>query len=196
MPAPNSNKVRVGKPMATGGFLIADLGTALPSGPSAATATLDTAFEATGYVGEDGVTQTIGRDTQPIVAWGGDEVRIVQTTHSASYKLTFLEMTETTLKAVFGDDNVTVNEATTTLGERITALVNNKELPRKAFVIEIKDGDAKIRIVIPVGQITEVGDVNLVHTDAIKFEVTISCYPDDAGNKAYLYCDDGQTTTV
>jgi hypothetical protein len=31
-----------------------------------------------------------------------------------------------------------------------------------------------------------------VHTDAVKYEVTVTCYPDAEGNKAYLYTDDGQ----
>lgn len=190
MAAPTAANVIVGKPLATGGVLVAPKGTALPTDTAAAP---NVAFIGTGYIGEDGVTQTIGTDTTDVVAWGGDTVRTVQTSHTLTYQFAFLETNPEVLKLVYGDSNVTVTAATVTLGTRTATLVNSATLPRKSYVLEIKDGNAKVRVVIPDGQITEVGDVTYVHSDALKYEVTITCYPDATGNKAYIYSDDGVT---
>lgn len=191
MAAPTAANVIVGKPLATGGVMVAPKGTTLPTGATAATVTLDAAFVGTGYISEDGVTQSIGTDTTDIVAWGGDTVRVIQTTHALTYQFSFLETNSDVLKLVYGDENVSVTAATSSAGTRIATLINSKTLPHKAYALEIKDGDAKVRIAIPDGQITTVGDVTYVHSDAIKYDVTITCYPDDSGNKAYLYTDDG-----
>ena len=188
MATPTASNVIVGKPLATGGVLVAPPGTALPTDASTA---LAAGFVATGYIGEDGVTQTIGTDTTPVVAWGGDTVRTIQTSHDLTYSFTFLENNALVLKAVYGDDNVTTTAATLSTGTLNAILVNSTELPNKEYALEVKDGDALVRVVIPDGQITEVGDVVYSHSEAIAYEVTIKCYPDASGNKAYIYTDDG-----
>lgn len=181
MAAPTAANVRVGLPLATGAVLAGPAGTAIPVD---ATTTPNVALLATGYIGEDGVTQTISTDTTNIVAWGGDTVRVIQTSHDVTFKLTFLETNVAVLKEVYGEDNVT-----DTTGE-FAVLINSQPLPNRVYVLEIKDGDRRGRIAIPDGQITERGDVVYVHTDAVKYEVTITAYPDASGNKAYIYWDD------
>ena len=191
MATPTAAKVIVGKPLATGGVMVAPKGTALPTGATAASVALDALFLGTGYISEDGVTQSIGTDTTDVVAWGGDTVRVIQTTHSLTYQFSFLETNAEVLKLVYGDTNVSVSAATSSAGTRVATLVNSKTLPHKSYALEVKDGEAKVRVVIPDGQITAVGDVTYVHSDAIKYDVTITCYPDSTGNKAYIYTDDG-----
>jgi hypothetical protein len=56
-----------------------------------------------------------------------------------------------------------------------------------AWVIHIIDGTDLIRIAIPDGQITELGDVVYNNGDAIARQVTITCYPNVSGVKAYVY---------
>jgi len=172
--------VLVGFPLATGGVLAGPTGSTLPDD---ALTEPDPAFLPTGYITEDGVTQTIDSDTEEIVAWGGDIVRVINTTHALSYTFSFLETNEAVLVEVYGEDNVT-----TTTGN-YAVLINSKPLPHRSYVLEVKDGERRVRIVIPDGQITERGEVVYVHTDAVKYEVTITAYPDANGNKAYLYVE-------
>ena len=62
--------------------------------------------------------------------------------------------------------------------------------PHASWVLHIVDGDNLRRIVIPDGQVTERQDVTYVNGDAIQYGVTITCYPDASGIKAYIY-DEG-----
>jgi hypothetical protein len=178
-----------GKPLATGGILRAPLGSTLPNDAKAAP---DAAFKGLGYVSEDGVTETQDRSTDKIKAWGGDTVKVVQTEHSLSYKFTLIEtLNADVLKAVHGDANVATTAATSTTGTLQTVQVTGDELGHAAYVIEVKDGNARVRIVISDGQITEVGDVTYSDGDVIGYEVTVECFPDANGVKAKKYIDDG-----
>lgn len=187
--ANDSKKVVAGAPLATGGVLLGPLATAAPT--DAATA-LAAGFLAAGYVGEDGVTETNERSSNRVRAWGGDTVKVVQTEHNVTYKFTFLETLNTgVLKAVYGEDNVAVTAATPTSGTLHTVQINAKTLPHQSFVFEVKDGDARIRIYVPDGQITEVGDVVYSDGDVVGYEVTVEAFADENGNKAYKFLDDG-----
>lgn len=178
-----------GKPLATGGILRAPLGSTAPTGAAIAP---DAAFLALGYVGEDGVTETQDRSTDKIKAWGGDTVKIVQTEHSVQYKFTLIEtLNVQVLKAVHGESNVTTTAATATTGTVQKVLLTSSQLEHASYVIEVKDGDARIRIYISDGQITEVGDVTYSDADVIGYEVTVECFPDVNGVKATKFLDNG-----
>ena len=176
----------------TGGVLRAPLATTLPTDSSTA---IGVAFVAQGYIGEDGVTMTTNRSVEKIRAWGGDAVRTVQSEHDVSFGFTFLETTTNTLKAVFGDSNVTAVAATPSAGNTLAVTVKSDVLPAQVWAFEMKDGDKKVRIVLPNAQITEVGDTEFVHTNATGYEVTIEALPDENGVKAFIYSDDGQKTS-
>jgi hypothetical protein len=188
MPNKAANVV-AGTPLATGGVLIAPTGTAAPT---TATAALNVAFVAAGYIGEDGLTETNERSTDSVRAWGGDTVKVVQTEHNVSYQFTFLEtLNADVLKAVYGADNVTTTAATSTTGTLHKVNVNASTLPHKAYVFEVKDGNARIRIHVPDGQITEVGEVTYSDSEVVGYQVTVTAFADSSGNKAYKYLDDG-----
>ena len=175
----------------TGGILAGPLGTAVPTD---ATVSLNSALAPRGYVGEDGLSMTTNRSTEKIRAWGGDAVRTVQTEHDVTFAWQFLETNEFTAAAVFHEDNVTATPASASAGTLLAIKVDGKPLPTRAWVFDMVDGDAKIRVVVPNGQITEVGDTTFVHTNATGYEVTLEALPDEDGVKCYIYTDDGVTT--
>lgn len=184
-----TSNVVAGRPLSTGGILIAPIGTALPT---TAAISLNAAFKAAGYVGDDGVQETIGRDTSKITAWGTDVVKTVQTSFSVTYQFTFIEALNTdVLKAVYGDANVATTAGTPSVGTLQAVAINSATLPNKEFVFEIRDGAAKIRIVVPNGQITEIGDITYSDSGVVGYPVTVEAYADASGNQAYHYSDDG-----
>ncbi|MDQ0793558.1 hypothetical protein [Streptomyces sp. B1I3] len=189
----NSANVLTGKPLATGGVLMAPLGA---TAPTDATTALDAAFKAAGYIGEDGLTESNERSTDKVKAWGGDVVKVVQTDFATTYSFTFIETLNTeVLKAVYGAGNVTTTAATALKGTLHAVKVNSDTLPRQAFAFEVKDGDAKIRIYVPNGQITEVGEITYSDEDVIGYEVTVEAFRDsDLGANAIKYLDDGVPT--
>lgn len=181
-------KVLAGVPLATGGILIGALTAAEPSTAVSAL----TGFTAAGYIGEDGVTETNERSTDRIRAWGGDTVKVVQTEHNVTYQFTFLEtLNADVLKAVYGTSNVTTTAATVSTGTLHEVAINASTLPHQSYVFEVKDGLAKIRIYVPDGQITEVGDITYSDSEVIGYQVTVECFADELGNKAYKWLDDG-----
>jgi hypothetical protein len=190
--ANNVSAVLAGKPLTTGGVLVGPIGTALPTTATAAPAA---GFVAAGYIGEDGVTEGSDRSTEKVKAWGGDIVKVLQTEYSATYQFVFLETVNTTvLETVYGPDNVNVVAATATTGTLRTVAVNGESLPHLSFIIEVKDGPARVRIVIPDGQVSEVGEVTYTDGEVIGYEVTVEAFQDAAGNNAYKYIDDGAFT--
>lgn len=184
MAGTSARNVAVGRPNleVSGGILVAPTGSARPED---AESTLDPAYVPLGYVGEDGVTETSERSTEVIRAWGGARVRTVQTEYGCSISLTLIESRRAeTLRTVFGEDNVVV------AGGVITVKRNEKVLPHRQWVIDMKDGENARRLDIGYGQITEVGDVTYVDGEAISYEVTISCDPDDNGDSLIEYLTD------
>ena len=176
----NSSNVSVGKPQAAGGIYAGDPGDTMPTD---ATTALNSDFDGLGYVSEDGLTNSIEIDTENIVAWGGDTVLTVRTSRTETFAWTFIETNALVLAEVYGPENVIVGA-----GDELTVIHNGKELPRRAYVFEIlMTGNKVKRIVVPNGQITEVGDVVYVDGEAIGYEVTLQTYPDADGNTAYEY---------
>lgn len=190
----NVKNVVAGKPLAAGGVYRAPLGTALPTDETTA---LDAAFVSAGYIGEDGLTETQDRSTTKVRAWGGDTVKVLQTEFSLTYQFTFIESVKgSVLEAVYGADNVTTTAATSGSGAKHAVVVTADQLPHESYVFEVKDGDARIRIVIPDGQITEVGEIVYSDGDVIGYQVTVEAFRDTTiGGQAIKYINDGQPTT-
>lgn len=191
----NASQVLTGAPdqLTTGPILSAPRGTALPT---SITSTLDPAFKDSGYISEDGLTLTPERSTETVKDWSGAVVRELLTEFSAKLAWAHLETNETSLKNYLGDDNVSVTAATPTEGKRITALLRGTEMPRKSWTYKVKDGDARVLIVVPDGQVSETGEVAFVKSGALTWPVTMATYPDAAGVNVYIYLDDGQILTA
>lgn len=187
-----AGKVITGKPVATGGVLAAPLGTALPV---TAVAAPNVAFKALGYVSEDGLEKSESRDNTEIKEWGGLTVRKSQTGFEATFQFQFLEyLNADAAKQVYGDASVTVVAATSGHGEQLAIVVKGQESPHKAWIFDMADGLTKTRIVVPDGQITDVGSTTFAVEDAAVRDVTITCYPDANGVLYFEYTDDGIVT--
>ena len=175
-----ASNVLVGVPdKASGGVYMSDAPLEASAYPTSTLEdTLPGGMTPSGFISEDGVTESNESDTERIKAWGGDTVRVVQTDHTVTYSLTFLESSPTILKAVYGEDNVTDDDG------RITVKVNSEVLEHRSWAFEMKDGENRIRIFVPNGQITSRGEITYTHAGAIQYEVTIEAYPDANGDKA------------
>jgi len=182
--------VRVGLPDVTGGAYHGPLDTTLPTDSTTA---LDAGLLGVGFVTADGVVESTSISTTNVNNWAGDTVRVVQTAHDLTYKLTLMQVgTAETLKAFYGATNVTSVAATADHGNTLAVTVKGTQLGAEIWVFQLKDGDNTGRIVVPNCQITEKGDVSYVASDAVTLPITIAAYPDSSGNKAYIYWDDGQ----
>ncbi|MCD4549676.1 phage tail tube protein [Schaalia sp. lx-260] len=187
MGSPNAKLVSAAKPVASGAIAFAPLGTSIPTD---ATTDLPIAFKRLGYVSEDGLTNEVEVDTEDVVAWGGDKVLTIRTSRTESLGWTFIQVLDVdVLKAVFGEANVSG-----TLETGLTILHNNKELPHGVWVVEMAmTGGIIKRLVVPDGQITEVGEISYQDGEPVGLEVTLSCFNDAAGNTLYEYMAQAKT---
>jgi hypothetical protein len=191
----NNKNVYAAEPLATGSCLVAPLGT---TGPTSATAALNVAFIDLGNIGEDGFTEAMERTTDEKKNFGGKVVKVLQTEYKHTFKFVLMEsLNAEVLKSVYGASNVTVTAANGTHGVQVKITKNGKRLGHFSWVIDTTDSErnAFYRNYIPDGQITEVGEVKIVHTDVIAYEVTLEAFEDASGNFVYTYTDDGQITS-
>ena len=189
-----ASNISAASPIATGGVLYAPKGTALPTDASAA---LNVAFKALGYVGEGGIEASgEGASYNDIIAWGGDIVASVLETKSITkYSFTLLEVfNEEVAKLVFGTTNVTVTAATALAGTKLAILDKGAEVPRGAFAFEMAYGGKKMRYVFPDAQLAVTGEGPLVHSDITNYAVEITAYPDSSGVRSYRYLENDNKT--
>lgn len=183
----DAKNVTTGVRRSLGGIYRAPADTTLPTD---ATTTLAAAYKDMGYVSEDGVTKSRSFETEDIKEWGGATVHVVQT--SKDITLAFKEI-ETlnldTIKAVYGEDNVRGTVAT---GLRV---IENDDEPEEAvWVIDMVCLDGTLeRMVIPRGKISELGDEVYKRDEAVGYDITLACLPDEDGNKVYTYYGEAES---
>jgi len=150
-----------------------------------------TGLDDSGYVTEDGVSITPSDSTESIKDWSGAEIRRILTEFTGEISWGHLELSAAAARNYFGDDQVEVTAAAEDHGTQMRMALGKHELPIKAWYFKIKDGDRRALVMVPHGQVTQRGEIPLVATGAITLPVTLSTYPDAAGNSIYIFTDDG-----
>lgn len=177
----NADNVTYAKPKIGGAVYVAPKGTALPTDTLS---DLNAAFKSLGYTSVEGLRNENKKETDTIKAWGGDAVLILDKGKTDIYKFKLIEVLNVdVLKTVYGDENVTG-----ALADGITIKANNTELPGKAFVFDMimKNGVLK-RVVVPDGNISEIGEISFVDNDAVGYDITLNALADASGNTHYEY---------
>lgn len=196
---PNTSDVRVGAPdqAITGAIKHAPLGTTLPSLSSitVSAVTLDAAFTGNEYVSEDGLTLSPSISTTDIKDWSGATVRKVLESFDGTLSWTMISTNAGALGIAFGAANITTSTATSAHGAQVRAQLGARLPEAQSWVFLMKDGNARIVVVVPNGQVTEIGDVTFAANAAVGWNVKLACYPDSSGNSIYVMTDDGVVTS-
>lgn len=196
----DSSKVLVGTPdqLTTGAIMCAPVGTKVPDldDVKPAAVTIDPLFTSAGYVSKDGLTITPDYSTSDITDWSGALVRRVLESFTGEMSWTMIQVDEDSFKMAFGDKYVTANKATSDHGNQLKGALGAHLPECKSWVFKMKDGAARILIVVPNGQVTGLDEISLNSTDPMGLAVTLSCYNDGTGNAIYILTDDGQVATA
>lgn len=192
----NANKVFVGLPeqtVTTG---------ALSYGPVIPTANIPTTFDAavtaianftsSGYISEDGATLTYDRSTTDIIEWAKAKVRRVLDSADATVAATLIQLDANGAKQAFGDDHVDVTAATTSHGEQLHIAIGAHVDEPRAWALRVKDGDMRLIVLVPSGQVTSGVEITFAATDPISLPITISGNDDGNGDYMHIFVDDGQ----
>ena len=189
----DAKKVLVGAPdqsSTTGAVQYAALGTTLPTDARAAWS----AGTNCGYVSEDGVTVSPSFNTVDIKDWSKSTVRTLLDEFTGEVTFSFIQTDYESLCAIFGSDHVTKTNATSSAGTKITVKMGAHLCPAMAYVFNMKDNDARVRICLPNAQAVLNGDLTFVAGDAIKWPVKLSTGADANGESIIILTDDGVTT--
>ena len=196
---PYTSDVRVGAPdqLTTGAIKHAPLGTTLPSldsvTPSAVT--LDNAFTGNEFISESGLKLSPSMSTKNIKDWSGQTVRKVLESFDGTLSWTMISTNADALGVAFGAGHVTSKAATASHGAQAMVELGAHLPEAQSWVLLMKDGNARIVVLVPNGQVTKVDDVTFSATSEIGWGVELSCYPDEDGECIYILTDDGQVVS-
>ena len=172
----NTDNVAVVRPKVGGAVWVADSGTTAPIGASEAL----TSFTGLGWTGEDGVVMTINKEVEDILAFGGDSVITIQTSHDVEFTFKPLEWNEAVATEMFGKDNVDTDAA--------CVRVTSAELPERVYVFDLRGRNGELfRIVVPKAKVTTLGEIPFKHNEPVAAEFTLKAYPDSSEVKVYIY---------
>lgn len=187
----DSRNVSVGKGKVGAYLLSAPAGTTLPTDASTA---LGADFANLGYVTSDGITINRETESNDFKDLSGDTVLTVISSVKDTVGFNLMETRTAALKEIYGQSNVTETTATGTT--KITVSQDSNELPQRAYVMEFAlTGGRKMRKVIPLGKITELGEQTYQSGEAISYPATLTCAPDTNGKTMYTYIEYTTPTT-
>jgi hypothetical protein len=180
-------------PRVSGSILWAPTGSALPT--TSYTALDGTAFKDLGFADDNGLKQRETRSTTDVFVWGGDLAGTLQTQYDRTMTFRLMQFRNTeVLSAAYGISNVSVIPATALQGKEIAVKFNPNLLDTRAWVFDGFYNANLVRIVIPIGRVTTIGEVDMTHKSYMTIECTLKAYPDSSKNHGYLYVNDGQPT--
>jgi len=179
-------------PRATGSILRGALGTPLPT---TSYATLNSGFTDLGYADENGLKQKENRSTTDVFVWGGDLGGTIQDKYDRTMTVRLMQFfNQDVLSTAYGISNVSVVAANTQQGKEIAVKLNPRLLDTLSWVFDGFFNNMLARVVIPIGRVVTIGEVDLTHKAFTTIECTIKAYPDSNRNHGYLYLNDGVHT--
>ncbi|KFI56584.1 phage major tail protein [Bifidobacterium callitrichos DSM 23973] len=144
--------------------------------PKDAATPLDAIFKPCGLIGEDGITNSSSTDTTSVTDMDGNTVMTVVSSYSETYEIPFLELNEQVLKAYYGEDNVTVDDAQLDeLLRKYTAWHTFPDTEPTTYVLErLITGNRVKRTVIDRGTLNSRGDIQEHSSDPVIYDVTLN----------------------
>lgn len=181
-----------------GGGLIfrAPVNTALPSSTGGVIPT-DTQLTSAGFVevgevSDAGLTFTPSREKKDIKNWAGTTLRTIYTSHTEEFKFALDNyISAESLKAAYGDANVSTTEATAQHGEVNKTVFNDKADIEAAWVFLMQDGDKIVMVYAPKCVISGWDTVSFTKDDIAKHGLTATAVKGEAGNTVEIYTDNG-----
>lgn len=164
--ANNTNNVSAGKGVVGGYLFSAPLGSTLPVDYATA---LDSAFVNLGYVTDDGATFSTDADSNTFKDLNGSDIATSNGGRTRTLNVQLAEVKEDALKEVFGQNAVAVDASS----GAITITHDNNDMPHRAVVLDLvlRNG-RRWRRVLPDAQVTEWGDLTILYSDLVTFDIT------------------------
>lgn len=164
-----------------GHVYVAPAATALPTDLDA----LAVAWVDLGYVTEDGVGFSFGRETTDLNAWQGSKIRVLTTSEPVSVNFALMQTNKDILPVVFGGGSI----ATATGIYTFTPPAKGVNTER-AMVIEFADGDITYRYCLARVQLEGNVEFSLQGTNAVTYPITFGVLDNGDDPKYTIISDD------
>jgi len=151
---------------------VAPVGTTAPVDVTTAYAA---AWVALGLLSEDGMTESRDEDITDHNAWGNILVRTTRSKHKRTFEVMALEDNKTVWALANPGSTVT------SVSPLTTRTVKVPSTDPRAFSFELKDGLLTKRIIIPRGEVIEIGETVYAQEQIAMKPLTITVYPSAAG---------------
>ena len=149
-----------------------------------------------GYVSEDGLEMGNDISTADIREWNHNVIRKVLDTFDNMLTWSLIQFDEASWKQALGADYVEKVAATADHGEQLHVKLGAHLAPVQSWAFMLKDGDTRVIIFVPRGQITTLDSITFNATEPVALPVTLSCYDDGTGETCHIFIDDGKTTSA
>lgn len=176
-----------------GAIAVAPYGTDLPV---TASERLSDAYSSGGYVGDAGITVSTNKGETVIKEWGQSTVRKALSDFTGTVTCPFLQIDQFAAERLVGKQNVETVNATADHGNMLKIKLTPTFADIESYIFSMKDGDNRIRVIIPRGQITTTDTVNFVPNAANTWNGTISCYDDPKSGYAIMVIYEDGTRVV
>lgn len=188
----DANKVYLPTPdqsSTTGAVAVAPVDTELPK--TAREKLDDAVWESGGYVGDAGIAISTNKGTTVIKDWSQGTVRKALSDFDGTISVPFLQIDEFAAKRLVGKNNAVFAEANAQHGNMPTIDLGPDMPEIEAYCFSMKDGDSRIRVVVPRGQITNIDAINFVPNAANSWPGTLACYAGPDGWAIRVIYEDG-----
>lgn len=146
-------------------------------------------YKELGALTDDGITESTSQDYQDVFMWQGNALAAsLPGEYTKQFTFAAMETNATSLGLTFAGSTITQTAYGVSIAEKPPA----RDI--RTWVLHGLDGTRIQRIVIPLGQLTERGDVVWSSTDVTVYEYTVKCFVDPSGNVAYRWYGDVNLT--
>ena len=197
MAGTNTAKVYIGtleQSSTTGALMRGPVITTIPADFTAALAAI-AGFDSAGYMSDDGPTLTTELGTNELREHNGALVRKPLQSFDATLNGNVIQADYDGWCMLVGEENVTRVAANTSHGEQLHIKLGAHLSEPQAWALRIKDGDYRMIVLIPNGQLTSEIEITFNASDPIGLPIEISGYDDGTGETVHIYTDDGVKTS-
>jgi hypothetical protein len=175
---------------ANGLVAVSGYGITNPTLPTDATTSLNASiFKELGALNDGGISESTKQDFTNVFMWQSNQLAAsLAGQFEKTFKFTCLEQNGQTLAISFGGSTLTQQSWGVSIAEK----AGGRDI--RSWVLHGIDGTRLYRVVVPLGQITDKGDVTWSSTAPVTSEYTVTAFPDASGNYSYRYIYDSALT--
>lgn len=156
---------------------------ATPTAPTDASTALNVGFKECGAVSEDGITESTSQERKDFYIWQNNTLaRRIPGKYVKTFKFAAAETKIFNLGIQYPGSTIT------TTGEGAAVSEKAPQTDIRRWVLHGRDGASRqLRLYLPLGEVTDRGDVVWSAEDVTVYEWTLTAYPDTSGFVAYRY---------